>query len=877
MFGLQNRRKELLQEIDTHIEIETQQNIEVGMQPDQARQAARKKFGNVLVAVEQSRNVWGALWLENLVRDIRYAVRSLSTVRVYTTALVCTLALGLGCVTAMLAIIQSVLLKPVELPHPERLVEVYAEDRPEGTSASDRALSYEAIDALRREAHSFEGVSGYNTMVRPVQAAGEVRVSPLMEVTPGFFQTLGISARFGRLIGTDDGKSHVAVVSDQFWHERLRGDSKAIGTAISISGTTWTVVGILPAGFHAPGMTGAPVVFLPISAGSSGQDAFKIESATVIARVKDGVSMQQARTEAQSVFAHSGHTHAEQNRRLGMRSYKELIAGKMQSPLLALLGAALVLLLIASANAANLQIGRTASRMPEMSVRLALGAGFGRLMQQLVTENILVSLLGAALGSSLAIAAVSAVRHAYASQYPRFDELAIHPLVLFTVCVLAVVLGIFASVAPALNVRRNAATARFSARNATRRSRLPGFLVAAQVALTCVLLVTSGLFVRTLRSLENVELGFDSRGINTLVLMPENQQQDPRLSRETETQLLHKFEAIPGVQSVAMQSQIPFSNYNVSLHGTTEVAGRSYKEGDSAYYSFVSTNFVKASGIHLRSGRGFLPADESSGTIVVLVNEAFERMYLGDHQPLGAVLRFHREPAETDADLPFTQPMTVVGVVQNEVQGADLSAPYQPMVYLDYLALPRTSFLAEVFSMCAQYAVRSTSPETTIAAELRAVLKHDAPTMVEMSLESMQEQITQSLGQRRLALRLVAGFGVMAMILSAVGIYGVLAYSVALRRREIGIRMALGSSRGEAAGLVASQAGKMVLVGLVFGIAGAWPAGRAVQSLLFGVKALDSLTMSGTAALLLVVSAAAAFFPAMRAAKVDPVETLRAE
>lgn len=877
MFGLQNRRKELLQEIDTHIEIETQQNIEAGMTPEQARQAAKKKFGSVLVAVEQSRSVWGALWLENLLRDIRYAVRSLSTVPVYTAALVCTLALGLGCVTAMLAIIQSVLLLPVDLPHPGRLVEIYAEDAPSGSSTSAHALSYEAIDALRRETHSFEGVSGYNTMVRPLQAAGEMRVTPLMEVTPGFFQTLGISARFGRLIGPDEGKSQVAVLSDMFWRERLHGDSKAIGATISISGTSWRVIGILPAGFHAPGMTGAPVVFLPISTGLSGQDAFKIESAAVVARLEDGVSMQQARTEAQSVFAHSGHTHAEQNRRLGMRSYKELIAGKIQSPLLALLGAALVLLLIASANAANLQIGRTASRMPEMSVRSALGAGFGRLMQQLVTENILVSLLGAALGSGLAIAAVSAVRHAYAGQYPRFDELAIHPLVLLTVCMLAVVLGIFASVAPALKVRRNTATARFSARVATRRSRLPGLLVAAQVALTCVLLVTSGLFVRTLRSLESVELGFDPHRVTTFVLMPENQQQDPQLSRDTETQLLHKFEALPGVQSVAMQSQIPFSNYNVSLHGTTEVAGRSYKEGDSAYYSFVSTNFVKASGIHLLSGRGFLPADESSGTIVVLVNEAFEQMYLGDHQPLSAVLRFHRDPGETDADLPFTQPMTVVGVVQNEVQGADLSAPYQPMVYLDHLALPRTSFLSEVFSMSAQYAVRSTPQNAAVAAELRAVVKQDAPTMVEMGLEPMQEQITQSLGQRRLALRLVAGFGTVAMILSAVGIYGVLAYSVALRRREIGIRMALGSTRGEAAGLVASQAGRMVLVGLAFGIAGAWAAGRAVQSFLFGVKALDSLTISATAALLLVVSAAAAFFPAMRAAKVDPVETLRAE
>lgn len=882
MFGSQQRRKSLLEEIDAHIEIETQQNIDAGMQPEAARQEARKKFGDVLGAVEQSHDVWGWLWLENLLRDIRYAAHSLSTVPVYTAALVCTLALGLGFVTAMLAIVQSVLVLPVNLPHPGRLVTLYAEDGPERSSGSDHAasseahaLSYQAIDALRRETHSFDGVSGYNTTVLPVQADGEVRVDPVMEVTPGFFQTLGIAARFGRLIGPDDGKSQVVVVSERFWRERLRGDTKAVGMTITILGRTWTVAGVLPTGFDAPGMTGAPVVFLPLSTGPTGQDLFKMESGAVIARLRSGVSEQQAREEAQSVFAHSGHTHLEQQRRLGMRSYTELIAGTMQNPLLALLGAAVVLLLIASANAANLQIGRSASRLPEMSVRSALGAGFGRLMQQLVTENILVSLLGAALGSGLAVAVVSAMRHAYAGRYPRFDELTIHPLVLCTVCVLAVTLGVLASVVPAVQIRRNTAAGWLSARIATRRSRLPGLLVAAQVALTCVLLVVAGLFVRTLQSLENVELGIDPRGITTLVLMPEDQQQDPQLSRNIETLLLRKFQGLPGVQSVTMQSEIPFSSYNVRLHGTTEVAGRPYRDGDGADYSLVSTDFVKSSGIQLRNGRGFLPEDESSGTIVVLVNEAFRKIYLGDRRPIGSVLRFHREPGETEADIPFPEPMTVVGVVQNEIQGGDLSAPYQPMVYLDEAALPRTSPLSEVFSISAQYAVRSTLPNATVAAELRAVLRQNAPTMVEMSLVPMQKQISRSLGQRREALRLVAGFGIVAMILSAVGIYGVLAYSVAMRRREIGIRMALGSTRRKVAGLVASQAGRMVLAGIALGVAGAWVAGRAVQSFLFGVKALDAATILATTAVLLAVSAVAACIPAMRAARVDPVETLR--
>lgn len=866
----------LSEELESHLRMAIAERVARGEDPAQARAAALRELGNMPLIEDVTRMRWGWLWLENLLCDIRYAARSLSAVPGYTVTLICTLALGLGCVTAMLAIVQSVLLLPVDLPHPERLVQIYADDETGGFSASPHALSYPAIDALRRETHSFARLSGYNTMVRPVETEDSARVNPMMEVTPGFFETMGVTAKLGRVIGPEETGTQVVVVSDDFWRERLHGDPKAIGKAITILGRQRTVIGTLPAGFQAPGLTGAPVVYLPISVGSSGEDEFKIESAAVIGRLKPGVSIEQARAEAQSVFAHSGHFYAEKRRQLWLRSYQELVAGDMQRPLLALLGAALVLLLIASANAANLQIGRAISRMPEMAVRSALGARFGRLMQQLVTENVLVSLVGAALGCGLAAAAVAAVRHAYAGTYPRFDELEIHPQVLCAACVLAVLVGIFASVAPALGVRRNTA-ARFNQRGATRKSRLPGVLVAAQVALTCVFLVTSGLFVRTLRSLENVQLGFDPHGVITLVLMPKNQQQDPQTSREIETRLLQRFQNLPGIQSVTMQSELPFSSYNVALKGTTDVDGRAFQKGDSAYYSLVSTNFVGVSGIHLTEGRGFLSTDESSGAIAVLVNAAFAKMFLSNRQPVGATIRFHRNPGETDTDLPYTQPMTVVGVVQNELQGGNLGAPYEPMVYIDYLALPKTSFLSAVFSMSAQYAVRSTLPAATVVAELRSAVKQDAPTMVEMNLGPMQEAISGSLGQRRLALRLVAGFGVVALILSAVGIYGVLAYSVALRRREIGIRMALGSTRLRAAGVVVQQAGKMVLLGLIPGIAGAYAAGYAVRSFLYGVKVFDAEALVGASAVLLLVLSSATLIPALRAAQVDPAETLRTE
>ena len=268
-------------------------------------------------------------------------------------------------------------------------------------------------------------------------------------------------------------------------------------------------------------------------------------------------------------------------------------------------------------------------------------------MQQLVAEIVLVSLISAALAGGLAFIAVRAVRHAYANRYPRFDELTVHALVLCAVCLLAIVVGVVASVAPALSIRRETRR-HLTARSATRKSRAPGLLVAIQVALTCVLLVTSGLFVRTLRSLQDVKLGFDPRGVTTLVLMPVNPQQDPQLSRSIETQLLHRFENLPGIQSVTTQTELPFSSYNVSLKGTTDVAGRPFQKGDSAFYSFVSTNFVKTSGIKLLQGRAFAPGDESSGEIVALVNEAFVKMFLGGREPLGTTIKFHRDPGDKD-------------------------------------------------------------------------------------------------------------------------------------------------------------------------------------------------------------------------------------
>lgn len=876
MLGWDRRRTRLLEEFEEHIGLEAAENIAAGMSPEEAQRAAKKKFGNTLIAVEASCEVWGWGWLERVAQDVRYALRGLKAAPVYTVALVSTLALGLGCVTTMAAIVESILMRQVALPEAEQLVHVYTADGAAGMAASGHALSYTAIDALRRNARSFVGVVGYNTMVQPVRTASDTRVTPIVEVTADFFRVMGMEPRLGRLIEANDRDGLSVVVSDEFWRESMHADLYAVGKTINVAGKLRTVVGVLPAGVHIPLGTGGKLVYLPIAINAKGEDEFGIESAATIARLKSGVTRQQALADVESVFTHTPRKYGEKERHVAIRSYQKLVVGDMERPLLALLGGVIVLLLIACANAANLQIGRAANRMPEMSVRSALGASFGRLLQQMVTESVMVSLVGAALGALTAYAAISMVRRAYGGEFARFDELALHPTVLLVTAMIAVLVGVVATVAPMVSIYHGI-HARSSAKNVTGSSRLPGLLVALQVALTCVLLVASGLFVRTLKSLEEVRLGFDPRDVTTMILMPVDRTQAPVRSRELEIELLHRFEALPGVESVTMQTEIPFSRYNMVINGSTEIEGRPYTKGDNAFYSLVSTNFTKTSGIRLLKGRGFAQSDESAGGIVALVNDAFVKRYLMGREVLGAQLSFHRNPGDKDDDLPFAQAMSVVGVVENEVQGGDLGAPYKPMVYLNNLQLPPESFFEELFNMAAQYAVRSNLAQDALSAELRAVLRKDAPGMAEMSLEPMSKGIEKSLGQRRLALRLVGGFGTVALVLSAVGIYGVLAYSVARKKREIGIRMALGSSRSRAAGLVVQRAGGMVALGLLVGLAAAWCAGYALRSYLYGVRPLDPVTMIAVALVLLAIAAAAAALPARRAAAVDPMEALRAD
>jgi putative ABC transport system permease protein len=410
MHGWNRHKSSLDDEIREHIDLETQENIEAGMSPEEARHAAMRKFGNVALTQERSREVWRWLWLERLLQDLRYALRGLKNAPGYAVTVVLTLALGLGSVTAMLAIVDSVLLRPVALPRSKQLVMIYGKSPQDGRTYE---LGYKQMETLRRGAHSLAAVSGYNTMVRPIGAQDGNRMALQTEVTPQFFEMLGVAAKQGRLLNEADEKSPVAVVSAAFWRERMHSDPKAIGSSIRVSGQPRTVIGVLPEGVHVPQGIEGPIVYTPISLNAKGEDELFGDAAIVMARLKPGVSPQQALAETRSVFAHFKTDKGSNQQTVEMASYATYLTGDLKTPLLALTGGVVVLLLIACANAANLQIARATSRMAEMHTRSALGATFMRLLQQLVTESIVVSLLGVLLGGALAYALVAIVRSTY--------------------------------------------------------------------------------------------------------------------------------------------------------------------------------------------------------------------------------------------------------------------------------------------------------------------------------------------------------------------------------------------------------------------------------------------------------------------------------
>ena len=809
---------------------------------------------------------------ESVMADLRYALRGLRREPGYAVTAVLTLALGLGAVTAMLAVVDSVLLRPVALAHAGRLVvpENLQDDNPNGL------FSFNQLDGLAKGVPGIEALARVVTMPKVVTTADGARMVEETETTPNLFPMIGAKPEMGRVFTAADGAG-VAVVSNAFWRDRMHADLHVLGSTLKVSGRLVQVVGVLPRAFAYP-QGYAPVVYVPMVIDAKGKEGSGFDGSDALALLRPGVTVNVAREQVASAFKRQFPKAAARGQSAGLRSYRATIVGNEQPALLALLGACLLLLAIACANAANLQIVRAAGRTAEISLRSALGASRTRILQKTVTDSVTISLLGGALGLVLAAVLVAWIRHAYGEQFTRFNELRLEPWVGLGCVALATGAGLLAAIAPGLAALRSARAVRpIESGRALTRSRTSSMLVAAELALTCVLLVTAGLFIRTFSALEQTPLGFDPDGLTNIVLMSQNPATGGAAYKQMYARLVQDFGALPGVQGATTQTTLPFSNYQFTLNTSFRMPGQVISPKADIGISMITAGYSRVMRMPIVRGRGLSVADREGMPVEGVVNEAFVREYLHGKQALGQQVVFtNSDPG--DKSPPFlSQPVTIVGVSQDEVDGPAIAA-VRPAVFMDYRQFPATSDMASMlFGFAPQFAVRSNLPLAALEREIRAVLHRDAPEMAEMGITPVEHAIQKSLTQRQLALRLASAFGLIALLLASVGIYGVLAYTVAQRTREIGIRMALGSSRAGAMLLVARQAAVMVIAGLALGFAGSWPAGKAVRSFLFGVHAVDAPTWIAAACVLLAVCAVAAAVPAWHAAQVDPMEALRTE
>jgi putative ABC transport system permease protein len=865
-FGALFRRSrpvdDLEEEIRSHLEMEEQENLESGMTPEEAHYAALRRFGNVTLAQERSREMWGWNSVESLGQDVRFGLRQLRRNPGFTAVAVITLALGIGANTAIFTVVNSVLLQPLPYPHPERLFLIEAAF-PGGDFAWLSDVEYVEYE---KRAQAFEHLAAFSASNSNLSGAGEPVVVPHCEVTASFWPTLGIAPALGRTFRREDEKSpdrRIVVLSDFLWRTQFHADAGIIGKSITLDGIPHTVVGVMPAGYVFPtehglwSLTGLKP--LRQRMGEKG----------VIGRLKPAISLRQAQAELDVVARQLARAFPEKEDGLALRllSLQQYLVGDVRRSLLVLLGAVGFILLIACANVANLLLARGVARRQEMAVRASLGAGRFRLVRQLLSEGGLLSLFGGALGLLLAVWGV----RVFLSLVPPDDMPRIHEIhpdgwVLAFTALVALLTGLVFSVAPAVQlsgVSLNESLQRAGSRRiAGSGQRLKNALMVWEMALALVLLIGAGLVIKSFLRLRAVDPGFIPEDVLTMtVTLPEGRTVEQLKSFHQ--QVLEKLKGLPGIPSAAAVNWLPFGHYSVNAaYGAEGLTDSFAADQLMALRVGVSRDYFQTMGIRLLRGRYFNAGDNEKSPGVAILSQVAARRVWRDQNPIGKRIRFisHGRPQDW---------LTVVGVVEDVRwrPARVMTAIYQP-----YLQLPEPLYLSPMV-----YLVRTGANRTGVATLMRERLHEVDKDQAVFAFETLQDLISGSAAQPRFYSRLLGAFSFMALLIAAVGIYGVTAFSVSQRTHEIGIRTALGAERADLLWMILRSSLSLILVGVGLGWCGAIAVTRVLQSFLFEVKPTDIATFAVVSVLLAVVALLACYLPARRATKVDPMVALRYE
>ena len=807
--------------------------------------------------------------------DLRYGLRMLIQSPGFTAIAVLTLALGIGANTALFSVVKGVLLNPLAYPQSGELVGIY-----EKTPGYDKApIEYLNFLDWQRNSRSFESMAAYRHEDYDLIGTGEAENLSGYMISAGFFNTLRVAPILGRTFRPDDdqvGAAPVVILSGGFWKRKFGSSPGVVGKPIILNGTAYTIVGVIPEGFNFYG--NMRDVYTPIGQWKDPlfRDRRISVSARAFGRLNAGVTLSRASAEMDAIARNlaAAYPEADTGKGITLVSMKEDQVGNVEPLLFVLLASVGFVLLIACANVANLLLARAAGRSREFAIRAALGASRARVIRQLLTESILLAGLGGVLGLALALWGTKAILKALPAALPRANEVSIDPTVLIFTMALSLFAGIIFGLAPALKAIPASLqqVMNQSGRGSTGfRQRLQGTFVAAEVAMALVLLVGAGLMLRTLEALWRVNPGFNpSHAITfglSLAATPTTS------SAETRARLRYfdeKMRSIPGVQAVSVTLGSRPMVHDSSLPFWVEGEPKPANDNDmhEAMFFLVEAGFQQAMGITLERGRFITPQDNEHEPVVIDIDDSFARTYFPNQDPIGR--RVNLTQFNVQAEI-----VGVVGHVKQWGLDADPQGSIQAQFFYPFMQLPEK--LMPLVAKGVAVVLRTQGDPTAVMAEVRQTVHEIDPREVISDVRTMDEVVNSSFAARRLAMILLGIFAVLALALACVGIYGVISYLVGQRTHEIGIRMALGAQRRDILNLVLQEGAKMATVGAVIGIVASLGLTRLITKQLFGVSAHDPFTYAGVGALLMLVAIAACYFPARRAARVDPMMSLRRE
>jgi predicted permease len=867
LFGGRGADREFREEIESHVQLHTDDNLRRGLPPQEARRRALVDLGGAEQALEAQRERRSLPVLERLAQDLRAGWRGVRKHPGFSLLAVLTLALGIGANTAIFSLVSALLLRPLPYDQPDRLVQLWhTPPQQQFPGRHQFALSPANYLDWRSRSHAFEHTAAYGGANLSFTDGSHPESLTAALVAPDLFSVLGARPQAGRTFLPEEetpGKDKVALLSDRLWRTRFGGDAGIVGKPVRFGGEPYTVVGVMAPEFRFPAWAD---LWVPLAWTDKDKAIRGIHDYLAIARLAPGASVAQAQAELDTIARALEAQYPEDDKGWGalvVPLHRELV-GDVRPALWVLFGAVTLVLLIACANVANLVLARTLTRRKEMALRSALGASRGRILMQVLAENVFLGLAGGLLGLAVAREGITALTALLGEQLPRFTEVRLDLRVLAFTLGVSVLTGLAAGLLPGLRLTRvdpaealKQGLGRSSSETGGRRTR--GMLVVAEVSISLVLLVGAGLMVRTLAKLRAVDPGFDPRGVLSMtVALPDAKYAEPGQRTAFFDAVVERIRALPGIAGVGAIDGLPMtggSTQPVLIEGSPDVP---MSEQPEFAVRAVTPGYRDTMRIPLLRGRDLADSDRPDRTQVVLVSESFARRFWPDADPIGRRLSLTFHPG-------LREIVGVVGDVKQHGLGAILPAP---TIYLPVGQEPRYTL---------QLVVRPKAPLATLATDVSGAIARVDPEQPVTDVMTLEALLDDSLAHQRATMLLLSLFAGFALLLAAIGIYSILSYSVRRRVPEIGLRVALGARRIDVLWMIVGNGLRLTGIGLALGAVGALAATRLLSGLLYGVRPADPLTFAGVALLLTAAALLACWLPARLALRVDPMVALREE